>query len=86
MSHIKMKIEPTNNCEQLHEATNKTAYSWALDQAARYYLQMCDDMAAYGRNNIQTLLDAVGQEVDLTPLAIAGIPDEQEIGCALRNP
>lgn len=77
-----MKIEPTNNCEQFHEATNKTAYSRALDQAARYYVQTCDDMATYGRSNIQTLLDAVGQEIDLTPLAIAGIPNEQEFSVA----
>ena len=65
--------------EDLCEATDENARSKALDRAARYYLRMCGGVAAYGRGDIQTLLDEAGAQGSLTAPKIAGILDEREL-------
>jgi len=65
--------------ENLCEATGEQARSKALDRDARYYLRMCGGVAAYGRGDIQTLLDAAEEEGSLTASQIATILDEREL-------
>jgi len=78
-----MRIKTTDDRERLWEnlceATDEQARSKALDRAARYYLRMCGGVAAYGRGDIQTLLDAAEEEGSLTASQIAAILDEREL-------
>jgi hypothetical protein len=78
-----MRIKTTDDRERLWEnlceATGEQARSKALDRAARYYLRMCGGVAAYGRGDIQTLLDAAEEEGSLTASQIATILDEREL-------
>ena len=78
-----MRIEITEDRNRLWknlcEATGENARSKALDQAARYYLRMCGGVAAYGRGNIQTLLDEAEAQGSLTASEIAAILDEREL-------
>jgi len=78
-----MRIKTTDDRERLWEnlceATDEQARSKALDRAARYYLRMCGGVAAYGRGDIQTLLDAAEEEGSLTASQIAAIVDEREL-------
>ena len=78
-----MRIETTEDrdrlWENLCEATGESARSKALDRAARYYLRMCGGVAAYGRGNIQTLLDEAEAQGSLTAPEIAGILDERDL-------
>jgi phenylalanyl-tRNA synthetase beta subunit len=59
--------------------TDENARSKALDRAARYYLRMCGGVAAYGRDDIQTLLDEAEAQGSLTAPEIAAILDEREL-------
>jgi hypothetical protein len=76
-----MRIQSTDErkrfWENLREATDENARSKALDRAAQYYLRMCGGVAAYGRGNIQTLLDEAGAQGSLTAPKIAAILDER---------
>ena len=78
-----MRIKTTDDRERLWEnlceATDEQARSKALDRAARYYLRMCGGVAAYGRGDIQTLLDAAEEEGSLTASQIAAILDNREL-------
>jgi hypothetical protein len=80
-----MRIKTTDDrkrlWENLCEATGEQARSKALDRAARYSLRMCGGVAAYGRGDIQTLLDEVLTEAQrsLTVPEIAAILDEREL-------
>ena len=78
-----MRIKTTEDrdrlWENLCEATGENARSKALDRAARYYLRMCGGVAAYGRGDIQTLLDAAEEQGSLTAPEIAAILDEREL-------
>ena len=78
-----MRIETTEDrdrlWENLCEATGENARSKALDRAARYYLRMCGGVAAYGRGDIQTLLDEAEAQGSLTAPEIAAILDEREL-------
>ena len=78
-----MRIETTEErdrpWENMCEATRENARSKALDRAARYYLRMCGGVAAYGRGNIQTLLDEAEAQGSLTAPEIAAILHEREL-------
>nr|ADE29248.1 hypothetical protein [uncultured virus] len=78
-----MRIQSTDDrdrlWENLCEATGESARSKALDRAARYYLRMCGGVAAYGRGDIQTLLDEAEAQGSLTAPEIAAILDEREL-------
>ncbi|ERG93884.1 hypothetical protein [Haloquadratum walsbyi] len=78
-----MRIKTTENrdrlWENLCEATDEHARSKALYRAARYYLRMCGGVAAYGRGNIQTLLDEAEAQGSLTAPEIAATLDEREL-------
>jgi hypothetical protein len=78
-----MRIQSTDDrdrlWENLCEATGEPARSKALDRAARYYLRMRGDIAAYGRGDIQTLLDEAEAQGSLTAPEIAAILDEREL-------
>jgi hypothetical protein len=78
-----MRIKSTDDREQLWdnlcEATNEQARSKALDAAARYYLKMCGGVAAYGRGDVQHLLDVAEEHGTLTAPEIAAILDEREL-------
>jgi hypothetical protein len=78
-----MRIKTTEDrdrlWENLCEATGENARSKALDRAARYYLRMCGGVAAYGRGDIQTLLDEAEAQGSLTAPEIAGILNEREL-------
>jgi hypothetical protein len=78
-----MRIKSTDDREQLWEnlceATDEQATSKALDTAARYYLKMCGGVAAYGRGDLQHLLDAAEEHGSLTAPEIAAIIDEREL-------
>jgi hypothetical protein len=78
---IKTTEERDRLWENLCEATDENARSKALDRAARYSLRMCGGVAAYGRGDIQTLLDEVLTEAQgsLTAPEIAVILDEREL-------
>ncbi len=78
---IQSTDERTRLWENLCEATDENARSKALDRAARYSLRMCGGVAAYGRGDIQTLLDEVLTEAQgsLTAPEIAAILDEREL-------
>jgi hypothetical protein len=78
-----MRIKTTDDREQLWdnlcEATDESARSKALDTSARYYLKMCGGVAAYGRGDIQHLLDVAEEKGILTPAEIAAVLDEREL-------
>jgi hypothetical protein len=78
-----MRIKTTDDREQLWnnlcEATGESARSKALDRSARYYLRMCGGVAAYGRGDIQHLLDVAEEKGSLTAPEIAAILDEREL-------
>jgi hypothetical protein len=76
---IKTTDERTRLWENLCEATGESARSKALDRAARYYLRMCGGVAAYGRGDIQTLLDEAEARGSLTAPEIAAILEEREL-------
>ncbi len=84
-----MRIQSTDErkrlSENLCEATDENARSKALDRAARYYLRMCGGVAAYGRGNIQTLLDEAEAQGSLTAPEIAAILDERELSFESAN-
>ncbi len=79
----KMRIKSTDDRKQLWEnlckATDEQATSKALDTSARYYLKMCGGVAAYGRGDIQHLLDVAEEKGSLTPQEIAAVLDEREL-------
>ncbi|WP_048075042.1 hypothetical protein [Haloquadratum walsbyi] len=78
-----MRIQSTDDREQLWEnlceATDEQARSKALDTAPRYYLKMCGGVKAYGRGDVQRLLDAAEEHGSLTAPEIAAILDEREL-------
>lgn len=78
-----MRIEATDErqrlWENLLEATDQSAKSKALDDAARYYCRMRGDVAAYGSGKIETLLRAADDRGSLTASEIADILDAREL-------
>lgn len=78
-----MRIESTDErqrlWENLLEATDQSAKSKALDDAARYYCRMRGDVAAYGPGKIEELLRAADDQGSLTASEIAEVLDAREL-------
>lgn len=78
-----MRIESTDErqrlWENLLEATDQSAKSKALDDAARYYCRMRGDVAGYGTGKIEELLEAADDRGSLTASEIAAILDTREL-------
>lgn len=78
-----MRIETTDQRERLWEnlveATDQSAKSKALDDAARYYCRMRGDVAGYGTGRIEELLEAADERGSLTASEIAAILDTREL-------
>jgi len=78
-----MRIETTDERERLWgnlvEATDQSAKSKALDDAARYYCRMRGDVAGYGTGKIEELLEAANERGSLTASEIAAILDTREL-------
>ncbi|WP_144900882.1 hypothetical protein [Halobellus captivus] len=78
-----MRIEATDErqrlWENLLEATDQSAKSKALDDAARYYCRMRGDVAAYGTGKIEELLRTADERGSLTASEISDILDAREL-------
>ena len=78
-----MGIESTDDrqrlWENLLEATDQSAKSKALDDAARYYCRMRGDVAGYGTGKIEELLEAADDRGSLTASEIAEIFSAREL-------
>lgn len=84
-----MRIETTDERERLWEnlldATDQTAKSKALDDAARYYCRMRGDVAGYGTGKIEELLEAAADQGSLTASEIAEILDTREVPIEVKT-
>ncbi|MGQ4556011.1 hypothetical protein [Halobellus sp. GM3] len=84
-----MRIEATDErqrlWENLLEATDQSAKSKALDDAARYYCRMRGDVAGYGTGKVEELLRAADERGSLTASEIAEILDSRELSVSYET-